>query len=166
MRRPNGMDKGRAPLAAVAAAVAAALGGTERPVLPLHKAAKPSPPGAGTKRGKQARPSGSIQLWRVAVLLVLASLMAAAAAAAAVGGYAASILHERPESLAAAAAEVQEAVRSAGGTAAATAGHGGSDLMPGNYTVVVMSCEPAVMGLCVHEASILACLAVDRHAAA
>ncbi|PRW57258.1 glycosyltransferase family 64 C5-like [Chlorella sorokiniana] len=145
-RRP-GVGRGRSgALAAVAAVAAAALGNTARPaalgstarpVLPLHKAAKPSPPAA--KHGKPPRQISSRQVWRAAALLALAALLAAAAAAAAVGWYATSILHERPEALAAAMTEVQAAVSgAAAGTAAAPEQEGGN-LLAGNYTVVVMS---------------------------
>lgn len=143
--RPAGAVKGlSAPLRAVAAVAAAALGSSARPALPVHhKAAKHSPTASGTKRGKPPRASDGRRLLGVAALLALAALVAAAAAAGAVGWYAASILHERPEALAAAAAAVQAAVSSAAAVAAASPEHEGSQLLAGNYTVVVMSCELA-----------------------
>lgn len=136
-RRPGAVKGLSAPLRAVAAVAAAALGGSARPALPVHhKAAKHSPPASGTKRGKPPRSSDGRRLLGAAALLALVTLVAAAAAAGAVGWYAASILHERPEALAAAAAAVQAAVAPE---------HEGSQLLTGNYTVVVMSCELAYM---------------------
>ncbi len=154
-RRPGAGGGLGAPLAAVAAAAAAALGSNIQPLaaiysnfysnfppmLPVHKAAKPSTPAAGAKRGKL--PQRRNQLCRAVALLAIATLVAAAAAAGAVAWYAASILHERPEALAAAAADVHAAVSSAAAMPAGAPGHEGSDLLAGNYTVVIMSCEQA-----------------------